>query len=525
MKRSPHSEHDTPKKRRKGRGPHTASPQPRNSVEKPVSLTDAKTSSDLFQKATQKIKRASGSEPPPAGAHSTLGSPIQVKADKQLPSGKAAPPSEKHESGTEDSNATDDIEFQKTLMKERIELARKRRQEEAAREEQARKERIKTLFDKISQAPGTDKAESKDGDEPESSREIVSGQVSAAIAPASEKGESTTPSKSDLLDDIGSQEKTMKERIDLAKKRRQEEPVPSATDRKELLQQKADPAEKKVVENNNGAETETVDLTSVVLPNTETPRMSNARSDNTNMNDLEIVEIQQPGSGSTADDAMDVDAYPSGQHGQQSHTNSQQPTERHSDKSTSMVSTEWFLDKLHGLSAADLETGRATIVQELKAMEDEVARLPRAEMHAASSHIAANNPTRRLLLIENLIGPDMLAKIPKRTWAGYKQRLLRLCAHPALANMDYRQRLEKIKEIVFLPEEMELLRYGNNERIGCAIRVCAAVTEITGRDDEIVPEEMAAWVDVQLQDVAWKSKVTSVWRKYWPDNENAMVVD
>ncbi|KAJ2958908.1 hypothetical protein NQ176_g11152 [Zarea fungicola] len=100
-----------------------------------------------------------------------------------------------------------------------------------------------------------------------------------------------------------------------------------------------------------------------------------------------------------------------------------------------------------------------------------------------------------------------------------------MCANPALANMDYRQRLEKIKEIVFLPEELELLRYGNNERIRCAIRVCAAVTEITGRDDEIVPEEMAAWVDVQLKDVAWKTKVTSVWHKYWPSKENAMVVD
>ncbi|KAJ2972387.1 hypothetical protein NQ176_g7187 [Zarea fungicola] len=245
MKRSPHSEHDTPKKRRKGRGPHTASPQPRNSTAKPVSLADAKTSSDLFQKATQNIMRVFGSEQPPAGAPSTLGSPIQVKADKQLPSGKAAPPSEKHEGITGESNATDDVESQKRLMKERIELARKRRQEEPAREEQAQKEQA--LCDKMSQSAGTDQGEKKDGNEPESSREIVGGQVSAAIPPPPENAESiiSAPSKSDLLNDIGSQEKTMEIRTALAEKRRQEEPVASATDQKELLQQKADTVEKK----------------------------------------------------------------------------------------------------------------------------------------------------------------------------------------------------------------------------------------------------------------------------------------
>ncbi|XWW95720.1 hypothetical protein V2A60_003687 [Cordyceps javanica] len=61
----------------------------------------------------------------------------------------------------------DDVEYQKKLMKERIELARKRRQEEVAREEAARKERIQKKLEALGPAPEkkNDKKESVSRDE------------------------------------------------------------------------------------------------------------------------------------------------------------------------------------------------------------------------------------------------------------------------------------------------------------------------------------------------------------------------
>lgn len=56
----------------------------------------------------------------------------------------------------------DDVEFQKKLMKERIELARKRRQDEVAREEAARKERIQKKLDSLGPAPEK-KVDKKEG--------------------------------------------------------------------------------------------------------------------------------------------------------------------------------------------------------------------------------------------------------------------------------------------------------------------------------------------------------------------------
>lgn len=63
----------------------------------------------------------------------------------------------------------DDVEFQKRLMKERIELARKRRQEEVAREEAARKERIQKKLEALGPAPEK-KAEKKEAPARDESR-------------------------------------------------------------------------------------------------------------------------------------------------------------------------------------------------------------------------------------------------------------------------------------------------------------------------------------------------------------------
>ncbi|KEY66614.1 hypothetical protein S7711_01908 [Stachybotrys chartarum IBT 7711] len=75
-----------------------------------------------------------------------------------------------------DSNAgqpsVDDVEYQKKLMRERIELARKRRQEEEAREEAAKRERIQRRLEALGPAPEK-KSDRKDASSKESNAKPV----------------------------------------------------------------------------------------------------------------------------------------------------------------------------------------------------------------------------------------------------------------------------------------------------------------------------------------------------------------
>ncbi|EJP67332.1 uncharacterized protein BBA_03906 [Beauveria bassiana ARSEF 2860] len=244
--------------------------------------------------------------------------------------------------------------------------------------------------------------------------------------------------------------------------------------------------------------------------------------------DVEIITAPRQGSGSSPEDAMIVDSSPCKQL-KHEHQLSQLVADADTGGSHScttpgtVVTTEWLLEKLNTLTPSTLSSDLAAIIQELRDLEAGLARLPRTTLDHPPVHLRRNGPAERLKLVEKLIGPQ-LSQIPARTWRTYKLKLLRLCKSPAVHNMDFRQRLDMVKEVVYLPEEVELLRRGNAERMGWAVRVCATVTEILGPEEEQVPEEMPAWVAAQLQEVAWKAKITTAWRKYWPEPEE-MVID
>ncbi|KAM3523192.1 hypothetical protein NHJ13051_005239 [Beauveria bassiana] len=244
--------------------------------------------------------------------------------------------------------------------------------------------------------------------------------------------------------------------------------------------------------------------------------------------DVEIIAAPRQGSGSSPEDAMIVDSSPCKQL-KHEHQLSQLVADADTGGSHpcttpgTVVTTEWLLEKLDTLTPSTLPSDLAAIIQELRDLEAGLARLPRTTLDHPPVHLRRNGPAERLELVEKLIGPQ-LSQIPARAWRTYKSKLLRLCKSPSVHNMDFRQRLDMVKEVVYLPEEVELLRRGNAERMGCAVRVCATVTEILGPEGEQVPEEMPAWVAAQLQEVAWKAKITTAWRKYWPEPEE-MVID
>lgn len=263
----------------------------------------------------------------------------------------------------------------------------------------------------------------------------------------------------------------------------------------------------------------------IVAPKTPEPKMG---ADEPKAEDVKVVATPRQGTVASADDAMELDPSPSAQL-EHEHQLSQQVASSQAasseddtpDDVETVVTSGWLLQRLAGLTPDTLSSGRDAIIQELQDMRGEIERLPRAEMQ--SQH-AGNPAAQRLQMVDTLLAPQ-LTKLPPPAWRAYKSKLLRLCAGSVIHNMDHRQRLEKVKEIVYLPEEMELVRKGDTGRIACAVRVCATVTEILGRDDEIVPEEMAEWVAAELKDLLWKAKVTSVWRKYWPEKSDVVTSD
>lgn len=100
-------------------------------------------------------------QPPQTGApRSSSGETLEVSHNSTLPpEAKAVPPPL--------ADVVDDVEFQKKLMRERIELARKRRQEEEAREEAAKRERIQKKLEALGPPPEktSDKKEAASKDE------------------------------------------------------------------------------------------------------------------------------------------------------------------------------------------------------------------------------------------------------------------------------------------------------------------------------------------------------------------------
>ncbi|EGX90932.1 hypothetical protein CCM_05088 [Cordyceps militaris CM01] len=307
------------------------------------------------------------------------------------------------------------------------------------------------------------------------------------------------------------------------------------TSDKGISAKKEEPAPEK---NATEPKTPIIDLESAV---TETPEPKTTEpADAKAAVVVEIMASPRQGTGASADDAMEIDPTSPSEQLKHEHQKSQARGDQDmpDHMSGTVVSSQWLLAKLNQLSAATLDADRIGIQQELLAMQASVAQLPRAVLtppalpHRPGRSSSSTSSMQRLKLMEQLIKPQLAGSgFP---WRGYKAKLAALCAGNEIHNADYRQRLAMVKEIIYLPEEMNLVRGGSAERIECAVRVCAMATEVLGRDGEVmVPKEememaawMAAWMAGELQDVAWKAKVTGAWRKYWPEpTTNTVMLD
>ncbi len=115
----------------------------------------------------------------------------------------------------------------------------------------------------------------------------------------------------------------------------------------------------------------------------------------------------------------------------------------------------------------------------------------------------------RLRAMESALKSTVL-KIPETRWLVYRKQLIHMVEDKPVARMDFEQRLWAVMDVVYLSEELEALETGNWERLEAAIRITAAMAEVTGPEHEEVPDRVEMWVGSKFKDIAWLKKIAVI---------------
>ncbi|KAK4067465.1 uncharacterized protein Triagg1_7645 [Trichoderma aggressivum f. europaeum] len=100
-----------------------------------------------------------------------------------------------------------------------------------------------------------------------------------------------------------------------------------------------------------------------------------------------------------------------------------------------------------------------------------------------------------------------LSAIPASNWASYKKKLIRFCESETIINMEFPQRLLKVMDIVYLPEELEAIPREEFGRMQSVARVCATAAQAMGPDGENTDGLAEKWVSAKVQDLEFLKKM------------------
>lgn len=117
----------------------------------------------------------------------------------------------------------------------------------------------------------------------------------------------------------------------------------------------------------------------------------------------------------------------------------------------------------------------------------------------------AGNRTNQLCAILEHLKKD-LSMIPVSAWETYKKKLLKFTASEQIVTLDFEQRLGKVMNILYLPEELESVATGEWDRLYAVARVCAVITEAIGAEYEVAPEMADKWLGSKTRDITWLKK-------------------
>lgn len=100
-----------------------------------------------------------------------------------------------------------------------------------------------------------------------------------------------------------------------------------------------------------------------------------------------------------------------------------------------------------------------------------------------------------------------LSAIPASNWASYKKKLINFCESEHIINMEFPQRLLKVMEIIYLPEELEAIPREEFDRMRSVARVCAAAAQAMGPDGENSNGLAEKWISAKVQDLEFLKKM------------------
>ncbi|KAL7895237.1 hypothetical protein HDV64DRAFT_287527 [Trichoderma sp. TUCIM 5745] len=122
------------------------------------------------------------------------------------------------------------------------------------------------------------------------------------------------------------------------------------------------------------------------------------------------------------------------------------------------------------------------------------------------------NPTMANSCRERLEGTlayltSELSAIPAAKWTIYRKKLLRFCESESILAMTFAQRLYKVVDIIYLPEEMDAIPQEDFERMHSVARICVAAAQALGPESE--SEEILAekWISAKAQDLEFLRKM------------------
>lgn len=137
------------------------------------------------------------------------------------------------------------------------------------------------------------------------------------------------------------------------------------------------------------------------------------------------------------------------------------------------------------------------------------AQTPSAE---STEYKPVSERTRGILSQASQLNED-LAKIPAAKWQGYSSKLAAFCETNDVEEMSFEKRMQKIKRMIFLREEENVIASGEWDRLAGVARICVCLREMTGSDDAVDAQQTDRWLGRHLKDIHWLKNILGVRRE------------
>lgn len=108
---------------------------------------------------------------------------------------------------------------------------------------------------------------------------------------------------------------------------------------------------------------------------------------------------------------------------------------------------------------------------------------------------------------------DDLAKIPAVKWQVYSSKLATFCETNDVEAMSFEKRMQKIKRMIYLKEEADVIASGEWDRLAGVARICVCLREITGSDDAVDTQRTDRWLGSHLKDIQWLKNILGARRE------------